>query len=152
MLVLAIIGSGGIFTGTNPSYTAAELTHHIKTAKCKYVLSEPDILQPVLEAAKNNNIPNEHVWIFDPLSRDSFQGEHRSWRELLDHGEDNWVRFDDLKVAESTCAARLFSSGTTGLPKAVTITHHNLVAQNELVFEEDPRPYPVRTHSPSFRC
>lgn len=59
-------------------------------------------------------------------------------------GEEDWVRFDDLKTAQTTTAARLFSSGTTGLPKAVAITHYNLIAQHELVLGANPRPYPVR--------
>lgn len=61
----------------------------------------------------------------------------------MTHGEEDWLRFDDLKTAQETTAAMLFSSGTTGLPKAVAISHHNLVAQNELVFEIRAKPYRV---------
>lgn len=53
----------------------------------------------------------------------------------MKHGEKDWVRFDDKKTAQSTTAARLFSSGTTGLPKAATLTHYNFVAQHTLVHE-----------------
>lgn len=65
----------------------------------------------------------------------------------MHHGEEDWVRFNDLKTAEETTAARLFSSGTTGLPKACKISHYNLIAQHELVFEVHPRPYRVSCHS-----
>ncbi|THX36379.1 hypothetical protein D6D11_09447 [Aureobasidium pullulans] len=39
----------------------------------------------------------------------------------------------------------LFSSGTTGLPKATQISHYNLVAQHVLVHEnpQHPESYPV---------
>ncbi|KID96939.1 AMP-dependent synthetase/ligase, partial [Metarhizium majus ARSEF 297] len=142
MLVLAIIGAGGIFTGTNPAYTAGELSHHIKTSRCSFLISEPEILNPLLEAARDNNIPDDNIWIFNPLGQQVPAGR-RPWTDLLKHGEQDWLRFDDHDASKSTTAARLFSSGTTGLPKAVTITHYNLIAQHELVVKADHRPYEV---------
>jgi 4-coumarate--CoA ligase len=61
----------------------------------------------------------------------------RPWTWLLKHGEAHWETFNDRQRAASTTAARLFSSGTTGLPKALDISHYNLVAQHALVFEHD---------------
>ena len=58
-----------------------------------------------------------------------------SWKDLLSHGEEDWVRFSDLATCRSTVAMRLFSSGTTGLPKAVNMSHHNFIAQHELIWE-----------------
>ncbi|GAD92510.1 hypothetical protein PVAR5_1102 [Paecilomyces variotii No. 5] len=142
MLVLAIIGVGGVYTGTNPSYTAAELAHHIKTSKSKFLISEPEILDPLLVAAKEQKIPQHHIWIFNPLGQ-PIPRDTQSWEELLKFGEQDWVRFDDLDTARTTTAARLFSSGTTGLPKATTITHYNLLAQFELTSKAHPRPYPI---------
>lgn len=144
MLFLGIIGVGGVFTGTNPGYTSHELAHHLKTSRAQFLISEPEILAPLLEAAKKNGIPESNLWIFDPVSDKTASPKgHRSWQDLFSHGEHDWVRFDNLETASTTTAARLFSSGTTGLPKAVTITHRNLVAQQEMVFTADPRPYQV---------
>lgn len=142
MLVLAIVGAGGIYTGTNPSYTPMELAHHFQASGTKFVISEPEILAPVLAAVKEREIPDANVLIFDVLGQEVPAGR-RSWNDLFNHGEQDWVAFNDLQRAKETTAARLFSSGTTGLPKAVTITHHNLIAQHELVFEVHPRPYQV---------
>lgn len=72
----------------------------------------------------------------------------KSWKTLLEEEESDWVRFDDLKTSQETTAARLFSSGTTGLPKAVTITHYNMAAQQFLVFESNKRPFRVRFFLP----
>ncbi|KAL4935932.1 hypothetical protein BDV06DRAFT_233843 [Aspergillus oleicola] len=143
MLVLAIVGVGGIFTGTNPAYTPHELAHHFRTSETSFVISEPEMLNNIVEAAEIVGIDRDRVRVFDtqPHQERTVPEGMVSWKRLFESGEQGWVAFIDEERAKRTAAARLFSSGTTGLPKAVTITHHNLVAQQELVFENNPRPY-----------
>ncbi|KAH7416961.1 4-coumarate-CoA ligase-like protein [Cadophora sp. MPI-SDFR-AT-0126] len=145
IIFLGIIAAGGIFAGTNPSYTQFELEHHIKTARTTFLITEPGImLENALSAAKTCGIPESKVWVFDVLGDPVRQG-FRSWKELLDHGEKDWVRFDDEKTAKETTAARLFSSGTTGLPKAAVLSHYNFIAQHTLVHEINRKSWrPVR--------
>ncbi|CAG7939539.1 unnamed protein product [Penicillium olsonii] len=142
ILVLAIIGAGGVFTGSNPSYTPHELAHHIKASETKFLITEPEILDSIVQAGKQTKIPEERIWIFDNLGQSIPKGM-RSWKRLFDAGEEDWVRFNNPDTARQTTAARLFSSGTTGLPKAVTITHLNLIAQHELVHGMHSRSYPI---------
>ncbi|KAJ5229008.1 hypothetical protein N7489_009716 [Penicillium chrysogenum] len=142
ILVLAIIGAGGCFTGSNPSYTPHELAHHIKASESRFIFSEPEIFDSLMRATEGKNIPKQNIWIFDNLGQ-SIPAGMRSWKQLLEVGEEDWVRFNDLETCQQTTAARLFSSGTTGLPKAVTITHHNLIGQHELVHGVNPRSYPI---------
>jgi acyl-CoA synthetase (AMP-forming)/AMP-acid ligase II len=49
LLFLGIIAAGGIFAGTNPGYTQYELVHHVKTAKVRFLISEPEILSRTRE-------------------------------------------------------------------------------------------------------
>ncbi|KMP03203.1 4-coumarate-CoA ligase 2 [Coccidioides immitis RMSCC 2394] len=142
ILFLAVIGAGGVFAGTNPSYTQFELSHHIKTARVNFLISEPEILENVLLAAKDNNIPSSRVWVFNTNGRPLPPG-CSSWTDLMNYGEEDWVRFNDLDTCKNTTAARLFSSGTTGLPKAAVISHYNLIAQHELVFGVISLPYEI---------
>ena len=106
------------------------------------MISEPEILKSLQGAAQETGVPEQNVWIFNNLGQAVPTG-HKSWKELVKFGEADWVKFNDLETARTTTAARLFSSGTTGLPKAVMITHYNLIAQHELVLGADPRPYTV---------
>lgn len=99
-------------------------------------------MNSLLQAAGQTGISEQNIWIFDNLGQEIPPGR-RSWKDLLNHGEKDWVRFNDLKTASETTAARLFSSGTTGLAKAVTITHYNLIAQHQSVIEGHPPPYRV---------
>jgi acyl-CoA synthetase (AMP-forming)/AMP-acid ligase II len=143
MLFLGIIGAGGIFAGTNPSYTPFELVHHIKTSQSQFLITEPEMLENALAAAKECAIPLSNIWVFN-VHRQPLPPGFRSWEALMQHGEEDFVRFDDEKVSRETTAARLFSSGTTGLPKAAELSHYNLVAEHTLVHEVVSKPYKVK--------
>lgn len=140
--MLAIVGAGGVFTGTNPAYTEMELHHHFKASQTRFLISEPEILGPLMAAAEDANIPKSNIRVFNVFGQ-AIPSGMRAWDDLLNAGEEDWVRFDDLESVQKTTAARLFSSGTTGLPKATIITHYNMIAQHELVYEVHPRPYQV---------
>ena len=114
----------------------------MKSADAKLIISEPEILETINAAAEDLSIPKSRVLILDSSDQAVPKGL-TSWRSLLEYGERNWVRFDDLETSKNTTAMLLFSSGTTGLPKPAMISHYNLVAQHTLVFEHKPRPYVV---------
>jgi 4-coumarate--CoA ligase len=160
MAFLGIISFGGIFAGINPSHTHFEILHAFQTADVKAFIVEPHLLPVALQAASQANIPHENIFVFDydtpPIQSwnpSEAQGEDLgdeekwnglvSWRTLLRHGECDWVAWDDEQRSKDTTAARLFSSGTTGLPKAVEMTHHNFVAQHTLVMEYKAHDYEV---------
>ncbi|KAK7527985.1 4-coumarate-CoA ligase-like protein [Phyllosticta citriasiana] len=140
MAFLGIIGAGGVSAGTNPSYTPFELAHAIRTADVEYLLFEPSLLPNAISAAKSTSLPLSRIMVFNPPGSDAatqsspLQSQHalHDWQWLLSHGTSDWHRFSDHATANSTAATRLFSSGTTGLPKALNVTHHNLIAQHTL--------------------
>lgn len=147
LLELAITGAGGIFVGTNPAYTKYELEHAFKISGAKYVVceAEEDVLPSILQAMVTSKlVPQERLLVLDirPGQR-SPSISLKSWRTLLHHGESDWICFDDESTQATTTAGFFFSSGTTGLPKAVQVSHRNFVAQHELVFTPHPRPYDV---------
>ncbi|KAF1841669.1 AMP-binding enzyme [Cucurbitaria berberidis CBS 394.84] len=149
IIVLGIIGCGAINTGTNPSYTSYELTYAIRSSQAKLIICDPDVLgDRIVTAAKDCGVPTEKILALDsaPISspaQSSIKG-FNSWRTLLSHGEEDWIRFDDKHTSENTTALLFFSSGTTGLPKLTQLSHYNLIAQHTLVFEHQPRPYALK--------
>lgn len=143
LFFLGVVGAGGVFAGTNPAYTPDELAHTIKTAKVKYMFTAPDLLDPVIKAANATGMSMKNIIIFNPNHEKAPAG-FTEWDDLLKYGEQDWIRFDDLETAKHTEAARLFSSGTTGLPKAASLSHYNLIGQHTLVFEANPRPWRAR--------
>lgn len=115
----------------------------------RFVITIPEVLPAVTAATKELDppIPQNHIWIFDTLDQTIPQG-YVSWRDFLTHGEADWVRFDNEHISRTRTAARLFSSGTTGLPKAVTLSHKNFVAQHTLMSEVVPPNFPVSSTIP----
>ncbi len=87
----------------------------------------------MLKAAKEIGLPKKNIFVFDIGDR-SVPG-FVAWKQLLQHGQQDWIRFDSEQESKSTTAARMFSSGTSGLPKAAVITHYNFIAQHTLAFE-----------------
>lgn len=139
----SIIGAGGVFVGTNPSYTSHELHHTMKTAKARFVITEPELLQTIRKPALELGVADENIFSTLPdlhVAGPPDGSGRRTWRSLLSHGEAEWTSFDNLETAKNTTAMLLFSSGTTGLPKAAQLSHYNLIAQHVLLHENPQHP------------
>jgi acyl-CoA synthetase (AMP-forming)/AMP-acid ligase II len=146
MLVLGIVAAGGVFTGTNPGYTPRELAHHVSVTKAKIFVVEPEVLSPLLEAVKQAQIQDAPIFLFNHDDSRA-TGRLPLWTSLLEHGEEDWPRFDDEQTAKNTTAMLLTTSGTTGLPKAAMISHANLIAEHTLGWEINLPRQPWETRS-----
>ena len=140
ILVQGIIGAGGTFLGTNPSYTSYELNHALKVSKARFIVAETELLPAIETPAAELGIRVDRIFVFEDE-----HPSYPSWRSLLNHGSSDWIRFDNLETAKNTTAFLMFSSGTTGLPKAAQLSHYNLIAQHHLVHEnpQHSEQYPV---------
>ena len=76
-----------MFSGSNPGYTAFEMAHHINTVHAKFVICQPEILQPILDA--KTELSPSNIFIFDTEGQEVPKG-FRSWNYLFEHGEVDW--------------------------------------------------------------
>jgi 4-coumarate--CoA ligase len=132
MAYLAAAGSKRFFTGANPVYTAHEVSHQMKAIEAAVVLIHPSLLDTGLAAAKEAGVPADRLFIFSDTEQPTTKGL-KDWRSIVtSEAEAERWQWDPLlgDVSTKTVAAINFSSGTTGLPKGVCITHHNLVANS----------------------
>jgi acyl-CoA synthetase (AMP-forming)/AMP-acid ligase II len=108
---------GGINTTINPLYTADELAFQLIDSNAKYLITTPTFLEKAIQASHHAEI--EEVFVFG-------EGEGAtSFSDLAD--EDGEVPEVEINPSEDLVVLP-YSSGTSGLPKGVMLTHSNLVA------------------------
>ncbi|OAL51592.1 acyl-CoA synthetase [Pyrenochaeta sp. DS3sAY3a] len=149
MVFLGGVGAGGVFSGTNPAYRVAEMRHHIRTAQVKFFIVEPELLDVVVEGATAEGIPKERIFVFNVRGQPVPDG-FRSWEWLLSHGEEDWIKINDLETLKTTDVARLTTSGTTGLPKTACQSHYNATSYHAMTvsISEGKIPWTSKNISP----
>ncbi|KAL2061856.1 hypothetical protein VTL71DRAFT_7234 [Oculimacula yallundae] len=127
--MLSVNRVGGIVSGASPAYNIEEMTYALKTAKAKFLMTVPGSMDVAKRAAEAAGIGRDRVFLLEG----EMEG-YKTVKELIELGKKEERQVEEYKLKEGErngdlCGFLSFSSGTTGLPKAVMISHQNVIAQ-----------------------
>ena len=111
-----VASAGGVNTTVNPTYTAEELRSQLTDSGATYLVTIPQFLDTAREAATGTGV--KEIFVFGDTAGAT------PFASLMIDGNPPSIEIDPV----DDVVALPYSSGTTGLPKGVMLTHYNLVA------------------------
>ena len=155
-----IIAAGGVYSAASPSSTVADLTRQVTVGTSRLIVCGSEHKDVAAQAAKQCNLPLSRVLVLESGPSWSLKSLDGKINAISDQ-KLKWSTITDPAALKKSLIVILWSSGTTGLPKGVMLSHENLVqelyllslpgrewAAKEIEAGRELKPYRALAHLP----
>ncbi|KAF2772343.1 4-coumarate-CoA ligase-like protein [Teratosphaeria nubilosa] len=124
-IIYGVFFAGGVVSPANPAYSPSELAFQLSNAAARGIVTTKAFLPNALKAAKEANVPADQIILLGDDRDETHKTKH--WTNIRKTSGALRYRRREL-VPDKDLAFLVYSSGTTGLPKGVMLTHTNVIA------------------------
>ncbi|KAL5343934.1 hypothetical protein BJX70DRAFT_3634 [Aspergillus crustosus] len=126
-IMYGTLWAGGVVSPSNPAYTVEELAFQLKDSGAKAVVTQLPVLPVARAAAKQVGIPDDHIILIGDQRDPEARAKHFTCVRNISGA----TRYRRSKInPEKDLSFLVYSSGTTGVPKGVMLSHRNIVANS----------------------
>ncbi|KAL4898373.1 hypothetical protein BDV59DRAFT_3369 [Aspergillus ambiguus] len=123
-IIWGAISVGAVVSPLNPAFSAKDLLHYLTDSQAKAVVTQRAQYSVVLEATQKAGLSPSRIIVIDDTKTQLWQPD----ASAISDNDYNQPHQPPITDPKKDVVFLVYSSGTTGLPKGVMLSHANIVA------------------------